>query len=59
MEIWKQKFHHLLSGELGGLCMELAERERNTEQAGRTGTKEATVGASSNRALTQRDPDLS
>lgn len=35
--------------------MELVVQERNTERAAHAGTKEATVGASSSRALTQRD----
>lgn len=39
--------------------MELVEQERNTERAGHTGTKEATVGASSSGALTRRDRGLS
>ena len=43
----------------GGLYMGLVERERNTERAGHTGTKEATVRASSSGALTWRGRGLS
>ena len=36
--------------------MELVEQERNTERAGCTGTKDATVGASSSGALAGPGP---
>lgn len=43
---------------LRGLGMELAEQGRNTERAGHTSTKEATVGPSSSGALAQPDQGL-
>lgn len=43
----------------GDYSIELAAQERNTEQAGRTGTKDATVGASNSRALTHSNRGLS
>lgn len=46
-------------GVEGDYSIELAAQERNTEQAGRTGTKDATVGASNSRALTHSNRGLS
>lgn len=43
----------------GDYSAELAVQDRNTEHAGHTGTKDATVGASKSRALTHSNRGLS